>query len=74
MDSDHSRKIGSLKLAEHLLKRIDGVPSGPGAESSLISDIASSIQSGVNTSSVSLLIMGGTVNSGADVSWQLGSL
>ena len=41
MDSDHSRWIGTHRLVAHLLRRMAGMPSGPGAESSFISDIAS---------------------------------
>ena len=41
MDSDQIKQIGSAKLDAHLLSRTEGIPSGPGAESSLSSEIAS---------------------------------
>ena len=53
--------MGTLRLVAHLLRRIAGMPSGPGAESSFISDIASVISSSVSTSSVSQLTRGGTL-------------
>jgi hypothetical protein len=51
-----------MNKCAHFFRRIAGMPSGPGAESSLISDIASSILSGVNTISESSLLRVGTVN------------
>ena len=50
------------------------MPSGPGAESSFISDIASTILSGVSTGSVSLLMSGGTLKVGTVLLEQFGSL
>ena len=74
MDSDHSRWIGTHRLVAHLLRRMAGMPSGPGAESSFISDIASTILSGVSTGSVSLLMRGGTLKVGIVLLEQFGSL
>ena len=74
MDSDQRRWIGLLRLPAHLLRRIAGIPSGPGAESSLISEIASLISSVDRTSSLSSVVIGGSANSGIDLSGQFGSL
>ena len=49
------------------------MPSGPGAESSLISEIASLISSVDRTSSLSSVVIGGSANSGIDLSGQFGS-
>ena len=74
MDSHHSRWIGTHRLVAHLLRSMAGMPSGPGAESSFISDIASTILSGVSTGSVSLLMRGGTLKVGIVLLEQFGSL
>ena len=68
IDSHQRRCIGTLKLVAHLFRSIAGIPSGPAAESSFISEIASKMWSCVSFSSVSLLLRGGSVNDGGDLS------